>query len=103
MLLTVVAVAVVVTGELRLQLNLLHLVAPHVQCQVIRARETLFAMVAPEGLRACMLPEVTSQLVRARKAPCALGPGANIRFLTWPAEHRYTIKANVPDQSQIEG
>lgn len=55
----------------------------HVQRQMIRTRETLLAMVTFEGLTARVLPEVPGELVRARKAPSAIRPSADVGLFAY--------------------
>jgi len=64
MLEKVVSVAEVVVVRLELELLLeFHLVALHVQGQMVRAAETLFAVVTFERLRTSVLPIVPGELV----------------------------------------
>lgn len=57
--------------------------APAVQRQVVRARKTPVAVCAPEGLDACVLAEVASELIGASKFPGAAVPGAFVRLLSY--------------------
>ena len=55
----------------------------HVQGQVVGARKSARAELAPEGALSGVLPVVAGQFVRAREPPATAVPRAGVGLLSW--------------------